>query len=844
MFSSNHAPLSFALIFSICFPAATVAQPVVWADIPEAAIASNPNDRQIVPDRYRTLRLDFAQLRTYLLTAPAEADYLQGQPGLSVDFPLPGGGTANFEVWDAPVLHPDLGKAFPEIRSFAGKSRSNPGMTARFDISPKGLCAMLFNPGGSTVFIDPYARGNNTDYICYFRKNFVQRAGDRLICHVNDGPEKIELPPPPPPYPVSDRAGDCGNRRQYRLALACTGEYANYHGSFGTDKAPALAAMNTSMTRVNGVFERDCGLTMIIVPNDTAIIYTNASTDPYTNSDGNAMLGQNQTTCNAVIGSANYDIGHVFSTGGGGIASLNSPCNNSFKAQGVTGSPNPVGDPFDIDYVAHEMGHQWGAQHTQYNNCNRSNSSAMEPGSASTIMGYAGICDPNVQSNSDDYFHARSLQQIGGFVTGAGNSCAVLAPTGNSAPVVPALVNRNIPKSTPFILTGSATDPNGDPMTFCWEQTNAYSSPAQTMPPASTNTTGPVFRSLQPVGDGSRYFPEYAAVLTNTTPTWEVLPSVGRTMSFRLTVRDNNANAGCTTEQNMTVTTSSSAGPFAVTVPNGGESYPSGSIQTVTWNVSGSSSAPINCANVDILISTDGGGTYATLFANAVNDGSQQVTYNVPPTPSARIALLAVGNVFYDISNNNFTISQPLPVEITSFDARREGDAVRLNWATATETDNRGFRVERSTGTADRFEQIGWVDGNGTTTLLHSYSFFDNNLHASAAVLYYRLRQTDHDGQEHLSDIRAVYLGGNEGELLVWPNPARDKIRVQLPDSMARETPQLTVLNPAGVPVLELAALPDSGEVDVQNLLPGLYTVQVSVGNQAFSGRFVRSADY
>lgn len=833
-----HNPVHLTLICTLFSSLTAFSQATFWTDLREDSIQAAPNDRLIVPNQYRTLHLEFGPMRARLLAAPAEADYLHGEPGASVDFPLPDGGMALFEVWDAPVLHPDLGAVFPEIRSFAGKSRTHPGMTARFDISPKGLHAMLFNPGGSTIFIDPYARGNTAAYLSYYKKDFVKRTGDVFVCHVLDSPVKIELP-----QGASDRAGDCGNRRQYRLALACTGEYANYHGSFGADKAPALAAMNTSMTRVNGVFERDCGLTMIIIPNDTAIIFTNPATDPYTNNSGGTMLGQNQTTCDSIIGTANYDIGHVFSTGGGGVAYLGCVCNASIKAGGVTGGGNPIGDPFDIDYVAHEIGHQYGANHTQYNNCNRSNNSAMEPGSASTIMGYAGICNPNVQSNSDDYFHARSLQEIGNFVMGGGNGCSVKIATGNTAPSISALTNRTIPRSTPFILIGTATDPNGDPMTYCWEQMNAYSAPAQDMPPAPTNTSGPVFRSLSPVTENSRYMPNYAAVLGNFTPTWEVLPSVGRSMSFRFTVRDNNPSAGCTTEGNMTVTTAASVGPFVVTIPNGGESYPSNSTQTVTWDVAGSNGAPVNCASVDILISTDGGNNYSTLLANTPNDGSQTVTYNVPPTTTARIALLAVGNIFYDISNNNFTISAPLPVEMTAFSARLLDDGVHLNWNTATETNNRGFQIERSAGSIARFAPIGWVAGHGTTTEPRVYTFLDADVPATD-VLYYRLRQTDLDGQEHLSDIRAVQPDGSgqEAQVAVWPNPAFGKIRLQLPVAAVLETAQVSILNSTGVPVLQFAALPESGEVDVQYLQPGFYWVQVVVGTRTYSGRFFKSA--
>ncbi|MBK9337366.1 MAG: hypothetical protein IPM98_12610 [Lewinellaceae bacterium] len=810
-------PLRLSLIAAIFLSTTAWAQPTLWTDIREDSIAAAPGDRLIVPNLYRTLRLDFGQMRARLLTAPAEADYLHGTPGLLVYFPLPDGTMAEFEVWEAPVLHPDLGAQYPEIRAFAGKSRVPAGMTARFDVSPKGLHALLFNPGKSSIFIDPYSRGNTADYICYFKKNFVKRTGDVFECHVANLPIKIELPP----GNASDRAGDCGNRREYRLALACTGEYANFHGSFGSNKAPALAAMNTSMTRVNGVFERDCGLRMVIIPNNTAIIFTDPATDPYTNNSGGTMLGENQTTCDNVIGTSNYDIGHVFSTGGGGVAYLGCVCNGSIKAGGVTGGGNPIGDPFDIDYVAYEMGHQYGANHTQYNGCNRNNSTAMEPGSASTIMGYAGICSPNVQSNSDDYFHAVSLQEIGSFVLSSGNGCSVKIATGNSAPVVPTPINRSIPRSTPFILTGTATDPNGDALTYCWEQMNAGGN--QPQPPQPGNNNGPMFRSLLPVPENSRYMPNFPAVLANTPPTWEVLPSGSRTLNFRFTVRDNNPGGGCTTDRNMTVSTSSAVGPFVVTVPNGGESYPAGSTQTITWNVAGSNGSPVNCANVEILISTDGGNTFSTLLAGTPNDGTQAVTLSVSPTTQARIMVRAVGNIFYDISNTNFTISAPLPVEMTAFSARLETNAVRLDWSTATEKNNRGFHIERSADDAARFARIGWVDGRGTTTLPQAYTFLDTDL-PPAEILYYRLLQTDFDGQEHRSDIRAVLPGNRivDRQVAVWPNPAHDKIRLQLPNSAAGQEPtRATILNPAGIPVFQWATLPESGEMDVHQLAPG-----------------------
>lgn len=637
-----------------------------WSEINESEIVADPASRLILPGKYRTQHLDIYQIKSVLAAAPQEAGFVAGESGIQINFPMPYGGYSNFEVWEAPVMHPDLTAQYPDIRSYAGRNRN--GDYIRFDVSPAGLHAMVFTlERSSTFFVDPYARGNVNDYVCYAKKDYPRPDGKLMECLVNG-----DITEATDEIGTSDRAGSCGNLRTYRLALACTGEYANFHGSFGADKAPALAAMNTSMTRVNGVFELDCGLRMIMVPNNANVIYTDPATDPYTNNNGSTMLGQNQTTCNAQIGSANYDIGHVFSTGGGGVAYLSCVCGSS-KAGGVTGSPSPIGDAFDIDYVAHEMGHQYGAQHTQYNNCNRSNSSAMEPGSASSIMGYAGICSPNVQNNSDDYFHARSIGQIATFINGTGNACAALVANGNNAPTCAALVNKTIPKSTPFVLTASGSDPDGDAITYCWEQMNAYQSPAQPMPPATTNKSGPVFRTFDPNTSPSRYFPMFSDVLNNTSGTWEKLPSVARTLNFRVTVRDNHANGGCTTERDVAITVNGTAGPFVVTQPNTAVNWLGNSSQTVTWNVAGTTGNGVNCANVAILISTDGGATFTTLLASTPNDGSQAVTIPNVGTTQARIMVQAVGNVFYDISNVNFTISAVAPLPFGgSGDAQNE----------------------------------------------------------------------------------------------------------------------------------------------------------------------------
>ena len=444
--------------------------------------------------------------------------------------------------------------------------------------------------------------------------------------------------------------------RTYRLALACTGEYAQFHG--GTVPA-VMAEFVVAMTRVNGVYERDVTVTMEMVPNNDDLIFLDGATDPYTNNSGGTMLNENQNTCDNIIGSANYDIGHVFSTGGGGIAQLNAPCGGG-KARGVTGLGSPVGDPFYIDYVSHEMGHQFGANHTQNNSCNRNNATAMEPGSASTIMGYAGICAPNVQNNSDDHFHAISIQEITNYIeNGNGNTCPVQTNTGNNNPTASVTNNfYNLPVSTPFALTCIGSDPDDDVLTYNWEQMD---NEVATMPPLPTNTGGPAFRSNSSLESPTRYFPNLDAIIANTNPTWEVLPSVSRDMSFRCTVRDNFPGAGCRDEVDIDLSFHSSAGPFLVLNPNSNLTWTVGASETILWDVAGTDVAPVSCSNVDILLSLDGGYTYpATLAANVPNNGIFDILVPNEITNTARVKIVCSDNVFFDISDQNFVIEEPL----------------------------------------------------------------------------------------------------------------------------------------------------------------------------------------
>lgn len=655
--------LSLALFATV----ASAQTATFWQPFPLDAASRQLRD--ITPERAWEARLDTSGLRAFLASTPSGSvlDLAMAQRTLAL--PLPDGSFMDFHILETPLMHPDLAARYPYIRTYSGVGVQDPSVTVKFDLTPAGFHAMVLGLPGGDAFVDPAYRGNSIRHQAYWKHDLATPAPGGRMCsyeEVNDLKHHAALTRQWVQEAGTARAGDC-QFRTYRLALACTGEYANFFGATGANKAPAIAAMATSLNRVNGIYERDAALTMVLVANNDQLVFTNPSTDGYTNNDGGAMLGENQTKCNAVIGSANYDIGHVFSTGGGGVAYLNSPCTGN-KAGGVTGSAAPVGDPFDIDYVAHEMGHQYGGNHSQNNNCNRAYPASVEVGSGITIMGYAGICAPDVANHSIAMFGGYGLEEIhANITTGNSSSCPQTTALVNSPPSVGAGTNRVIPKGTPFILTATASDPDaGDQLTYSWEQMDPATA---TQPPVPTNTGGPAFLPKLPVTSPSRYFPELAAVIANTTPTWEVLANVGRTYNFRVTVRDNAVGGGCNDQDDMVVTVNGSAGPFLVTQPNTAVTWQAGGGHTVTWDVAGTSAAPVSCSAVDILLSVDGGLTYPYTLATATpNDGSQLVTMPNLASTTARVMVRASANIFYDISNQDFTIEQNIPDYTLSVD--------------------------------------------------------------------------------------------------------------------------------------------------------------------------------
>ena len=646
------------------------AQGSCWSEV---SLRSDDGSPTIQPAEYRTVGLDIEAIRQVLDAAPHEKDASVRNSSAVIELPMPDGTMELFSFVNSPVMAPELAAKYPEIQVFMGQGIDNPSSIVRFDLTPQGFHAMILSTE-STVYIDPFTSGDLTKCISYTKNSFYASTDKKHEgCMVEDGhlgevipkskksiltPESINSQPQVLQMGIqkSMMVSNGSTLRTYRLALACTGEYAQYHG--GTVSG-VLSAMNTSMARVNGVFERDVCIRMIMVANNDNVIFLDSGSDPYSNGNGGTMLSQNQSTCDSEIGYNNYDIGHVFSTGGGGVAYLQAPCGGN-KAGGVTGQNSPVNDPFDIDYVAHEMGHQWGANHTQNNSCNRSSGAAFEPGSASTIMGYAGICSPNLQSNSDDHFHNHSINEMISFtVNGNGNSCASSSATNNSIPTVSTMGGGStIPANTPFELIASGSDSDGDPITYNWEQ---YDLGPQTAGSDNnlTNPSGnqPIFRSWSSTTSNTRVFPRVSDLVNGTTTIGEHLPTYSRGLKFKCSVRDNRSGGGAFTDELMSISVDGNSGPFVLTSPNNG-SVPNG-FANITWNVAGTNQAPVNCSTVAIYLSTDGGYSFPTLLASGVaNSGSASVLIPNITTTTARFKIKGEGNVFFDISDSNVTITQ------------------------------------------------------------------------------------------------------------------------------------------------------------------------------------------
>ena len=568
----------------------------------------------------------------------------------TIYFPDEQGNQIAFKIEDAHLFSSKLAEKYPSIKSYKGIAINDPTMQVRFSVSHKGIQS-TFNKAGDkeSLFMQ---KTNDDTYILYRRTeqkerdlNFICKTMPSVMDYAQASTAKL----------VDDQT-----LRTFRVAISASGEYTQFHG--GT-KADALAAINATLTRVNGVFERDLAITLQLIDNTDLVIYTDPDNDPYTGS----LSSEVQNTLTNVIGEANYDIGHLFNqqnnTLDGNSGFIGAVCKNGRKGSAYATLSSPVGDAFDIDLVAHEMGHQFGANHS-FSYISEGTTVQVEPASGTTIMGYAGITgNNNVINNSDDYFHYISVVQIIDYLKTV--SCGETQVLSNTPPTLTSLIDYSIPKGTAFVLTGEANDTDAlDVLTYTWEQIDNGVVTQATFGP--NNPAGANFRSLPPSILPQRYFPNLNRILsgqlTQTLPVeggaWETVSTIGRELNFSLTVRDNALNGGQSISDELKVSVINDAGPFVVNSQNTVQSFVGGTVQEVSWDVANTNLAPINAETVSIYLSTDGGLTFPEILVeNTLNDGSQSIILPSIDASSARIMVKADNNIFFAVNAANFSIT-------------------------------------------------------------------------------------------------------------------------------------------------------------------------------------------
>lgn len=651
------------IAFALALSTSTHAQKNAWTKTTTTGNLNKISIKDLNQNESEAFLLDETAFKNQLKGAP-----LRGQSNRAsstkVLIPDEKGNFINFTIFEAPVFAPSLSAKFPEIKSYIGYSAN--GEVLRMSVSPRGVQTMITYTDKLATFMQPIKNQPNA-YIAYNKASKQGMETDSFICSTAD-----EIRKESPRSGLTNRDANDQTLRKFRLAMSVNGEYTAYHG--GT-VAGALAAINASIARVNAVFEVDMAVTFE-VQDFPDLIYTDAATDPYTTIG--AWNSELQSTLTSEIGEAAYDIGHMFgaSGGGGSAGCIGCVCVDGQKGSAKTSPADgvPEGDTFDIDYVAHEIGHQMGANHT-FSHQTEGSGVNVEPGSGSTIMGYAGITSSNVQQNSDAYFHYVSIKQILDNLVNRtcwqANSPLTLT---NNPPVADAGADYTIPQGTAYVLRGSATDADaGDALSYCWEQNDDGQVTRTQFGP--TRTVGAQTRSLDPTSNTYRYVPKLSRIvagqLTETNPNsgddWETVSTVGRSLNYALTVRDRAPSAtglhGQSSYDLMAITVDAASGPFTVTSTNNSPTWDTGTQQTITWNVAGTDNAgTVNCQAVNIKLSTDGGLTFPiTLASNTPNDGSHTLVVPEQPTTQARIMVEAADNIFLAVNTANFTINSTTP---------------------------------------------------------------------------------------------------------------------------------------------------------------------------------------
>ena len=692
-------------------------QAAVWSPIEGVPrIQTNRSaQRRSFPREFKLFGLDRQGLDQKLLSVVDRP----GEPTI-ISLPNADGRLEQFELFEASNFDPALQARFPDIRSFSGRGLTDRHATVKLSISPQGVQGTVFRAGsqfleleGQTEIIEPYS----TDRTVYAVFRSTRRTGE-LPWACNAPAERALFSEWKQQITGVTPESNAGEIRTMRLAQSCNGEYANYFGAADASQvALVLAGFNATLTRANGVYERDLGVHLNLIPESTSLIFYDPATDPYSDDLGT----WNDELAGAIaaqgITPAMYDIGHMFgaSGGGGNAGCIGCVCStNHDKGMGITSPADdiPEGDNFDIDYVVHEVGHQLGANHTfSYGQLPIPEMLGQdkEIGSGITIMGYAGITPvTDVAPHSIDIFHETSIEQIQANLPTRGCPASGTMPsTGNRAPVVAPVGNYTIPIMTPFKLTGSATDPDGDAITYNWEQNDSAENTGITIAAASANPAkliGPNWLSFNSTSSPTKYFPRLSTILAGEFTTQalpggdpavliEALSAVTRDLNFRLTVRDNHPYVpglaiGQTQYTDMKVSVTNLAGPFKVMAPDSAVTWQGGSLQTITWLPANTNLPPVGTTNVNIRLSVNGGLTFPiVLKANTLNDGSEMVVIPNVGTSSARIMVEAAGNIFFDISDASFAIVGPTTASVGGRALDRFGRGIKGVVVTLTAPD-------------------------------------------------------------------------------------------------------------------------------------------------------------
>ena len=599
-------------------------------------------------------------LRTKLSRAPNE---VRGTSD-TISLPMPDGSLAKFSIVESPSMEDGLADEFPQIKSYKVYGIDDPSASGRIDMSPNGFRGMLITSQGR-VFIDPinYAANANR-YLSKFRTASSRGSSQPFQCGVHSYPKNNSKVFDFSRGKSAQRIS--GNLTSYRIAVSATSEAVT---SMGGKLIDAMSVINTAINRVNQIYESDLGVHLNLVTGNSSIIEQPGDNFDLTNDVIESLLNENQPFIDERIGSANYDIGHAISTQGGGLASFESVCNTSYKAKAVT-EYRGTNDTFYIDYLAHEIGHQFAANHTfngSTGSCaskNRNASTAFEPGSGSTIMAYAGLCyDEDIATSSDVTFHSGSIAEINSFVAGAGAACAtygVVTPANSDPSNVNAGVDKTIPKSTPFRLTASAVDA-GDTLSYQWDQMDAGTVATTSSTIGTDKGNNPLFRSYAPYTSNTRDFTALKTQLSGTKPMMargETLPTTARTLNFRVTVRDGRTGQGT---DDVALTVDPTSGPFKLTSHVAKELINATDGATVTWDSANTDNAPVNCANVDIKLYTfsNDKSTYGItdLELSTDNDGSEVVSIPDQANSQARFWVGCSDNIFYDLSDADLNIT-------------------------------------------------------------------------------------------------------------------------------------------------------------------------------------------